>query len=160
MYDTIIMKGLQPHVQEDQTGTLSGGEMTYSAQGNIVSNNTIPLLVEGFQEEEGCDLADRLYRALIAVDDANTIARTDLNAPDDTNFVGDVRCENGVLWGLITPGYGFPGLQAYLHVDDAEGNELLHIEAVPEGGKNPFDEIRTKYAEWRRQHPCPSTGNN
>lgn len=159
MYDTIVLIGLQPHVQENEAGSVTGatGSMVYSAQGNIVSNNTVPLLAEGFQEEEGCDLADRLYRAVIAVDDANAKARANPDASDNSDFVGDVRCENGVLWGLLTPGYGFPGLQAYLHVDDEDGNELLHIEALPEGGENPFDDIRTKYAAWRQQHPCPST---
>lgn len=158
MYDTIVLMGLQPHVQENEAGSVTGatGSMVFSAQGNIVSNNTVPLLAEGFQEEEGCDLADRLYRAVIAVDDANARARASA-ASSNSDFVGDVRCENGVLWGMLTPGYGFPGLQAYLHVDDEVGNELLHIEALPEGGKNPFDEIRTRYAEWRQQHPCPST---
>lgn len=70
-------------------------------------------------------------------------------------------CKYGALDGLI-PGHGNPGLQAYIHVDDMEGNELLHIAVEPDGtlGINPFDELRDKYFEWRAKNPCPKTGGD
>jgi hypothetical protein len=54
--------------------------------------------------------------------------------------------------------FGYPGLQSYIHVDDKDGNELLHILSLPELGINPYDELRTKFAEWREANPCPSGG--
>ncbi|CAB9517103.1 expressed unknown protein [Seminavis robusta] len=154
-YDVLLSlngEEVQPHAQVDEQG--SAGSVFYSAQGNIVSKNTVPLLSDGFEQAEGCDLAGRLFRSIVAVDDSNNQARAN-GSSEDTNFEGDVRCENGIGEGII-PGYGYPGLQAYIHVEDVNGNEVLHIESLPEGGVNPYDEIREKYAQWRLANPCPS----
>lgn len=160
MYASAVYAGLQPNVQEDKQGKTASGEIAFTAQGNIVSADTVSILVNGFQQgndTEACFLADRLYNALVAVDEANTKARSDPNATPDNNFVGDVRCESGHYFQnhLLTPGFGFPGLQAYLHVEDQYGNEVLHIEAKPIGGVNPIDQIRSEYKAWRAQKNCP-----
>ena len=57
------------YTQEHMTGTI--GTFTYSAQGNIVVDTTVPALVDNFVQGNAfsvsdCDLADRLYRAISA----------------------------------------------------------------------------------------------
>lgn len=127
------------YTQEDIQGTYQ--TFTYSAQGNIVAYNTVDTLVEGFvgsAMDQGCDLADRLYRAVTAVDDAIT----------DTNFVGDVRCIEA----------NWPGFSAFVHVDNPDGTVALHIDVVgdPNNQTNPIDRLRTQYEAWRMENPCPA----
>ena len=149
LYDRLGMNASTVQDYDNSHETGQAGDIAYSAQGNSVSINTVPLLVEGFNANGGCDLADRLFNSIVAVDDANNKARA-ANENEDINFEGDVRCE------IPGVGFGYPGLQAYLHVDDKDGNQILHIESLPEPGTNPYDEIRTKYAEWRAANPCPT----
>ena len=182
--------------QERGGGTAPPSSFAYSAQGNIVSYGLVSLLAEAFEnadtsnadngggnnDNEGggaCDdLVDRLFRAVVAVDDANQRAGADPTAADDADFVGDVKCERT---------NGAPCHTIFLHVDNPDGTNVVHWvwdaqtnvgEAVgfvvpPELPKaelgeyvqanhpnittaNPYDYLRRQYAQWRADHPCRS----
>lgn len=129
-----------PYTQEHYGGQKY--EYTYSAQGNIVAINTIPALAEAFddaQEETACDLADRLMMAFAVIFDTNSTGGDD--------FLGDVRC------------MPIPASSAFVHVDNPDGTELIHIEIV-EGenvtaGESPFVPLKEAYNAWRMENPCP-----
>jgi hypothetical protein len=134
------------YTQEPITGKLD--TFTFSAQGNAISAPTVPTLVKNF-EMEGCDLADLLYHALIATSHMTEIA---VQADSAADFVGDVRC----------PGQnGAPGLGTFLHVDSADGTEVVHIDitesmvGVGNTGR-PFGMFAAEYnTTWREANPCP-----
>ena len=169
----------------------------YSAQGNIVSYGLVSLLAGAFEMDYAdadadadasnnndhayaCDdLVDRLFRAVVAVDDANQRAGADPTATNNTDFVGDVRCERT---------NGAPCHTIFLHVDDPDGTNVVHwvwdaqtnvgeavgfvvppeirekpqaeLAAYPRANHpnittaNPYDYLRRQYAQWRADHPC------
>ena len=121
--------------QVDTQGS-SGNAFTYSAQGNVVTNETVPSVEKGFlgllEEGMGCDLADRL---MIAVEAGGA------------DGAGDKRCLND---------YGTPAAGAFLHVDNADGTVLVHIDIVGNGTSNPLLSLREQYDEWRALNPCPT----
>ena len=142
-----------------------GKNYAYVAQGNIVSLNTVQAMADGF-EKDACDLAERLFHALTIVDDLNTQANaTGTNDQDD--FVGDVRCEEM---------NGFPGYQAFVHVDFGGQKPPMHLESnvllnnwnvipgiMANSTVNPFDDLRKQYNAWRANNSCPpskAVGNN
>ena len=129
--------GYEPSSQTDEQGMFDS--FSFSAQGNIVSEHTVPTLASSFQAEEGaCDLAQRLMNAI-----------TSVHAAGD----GDRRCANGV------------GSVAFVHVDGADGQEVIHID-VPfedEEGFDAFAILKESFLEWRALNPCTeddSTGIN
>ena len=113
--------------------TGSNGAVSYSAQGNIASTNTKPRLVRSFRNCSGCNLAERLYRALISVDEINTNAKQVNAADSGSKFEGGVRCEAGSPFMATN---GFPGLQAYAHFEDNAGNILMHLEYITQSTRS------------------------
>ena len=120
-----------PNVEEHSSGTV--GTMAYSAQGDVVTNNTVSTMRDTFVADTGaCDVAERLYNSLAAVYESST-------------SIGDVRC-------LGDP-FNVPGLTAYIRVDNADGTKAINIE---EGGiGNPWPALKVKYQTWRASNPCP-----
>jgi hypothetical protein len=88
-------------------------------------------------EGGGCDLADRLMRALEA---------------GAQNGQGDSRC---------TP-RGIPSDGAFVQVDrpnEARGSYLsLRVDAT--GSQNPITRLRTQFDTWRQTHPCGDAGTS
>jgi uncharacterized Ntn-hydrolase superfamily protein len=132
------------HTQTHQGGLLTlseGGEVyRYQAQGNVVDPKTVPTLVASFQSADCDDLAGRLFAALEAVFEAES-------------FAGDVRCR--------TENYTFSGSSTFLHIDNPDGNALLHLEFdsvdIDNGVlSNPFVPLKEAYLAWRANNPCPS----
>jgi hypothetical protein len=120
--------------QVDTQGS-TGNSFTYSAQGNVVTNVTVPSVEMGFvglpEKGTGCDLADRL---MIAVEAGGIEGG------------GDKRC----ITEFDTPAAG-----GFLHVDNPDGTVLVHIDIVGNGTVNPLLELREQYDEWRAMNPCP-----
>ncbi|CAB9525770.1 expressed unknown protein [Seminavis robusta] len=136
-----------------------GKNYAYVAQGNIVSLNTVQTMASAFERDDGCDLAGRLFNALNAVDEANKKANA-TGTTEDNNFEGDVRCEEM---------NGYPGYQAFVHVDFKDGS-AMHLEWIVEFNDwsnkqgieanntiNPFDKLNEQYKAWRADHDCPPT---
>jgi MYXO-CTERM domain-containing protein len=80
-------------------------------------------------EASGCDLADRLMRALEA---------------GAHGGAGDTRC---------TPG-GIPADSAFLQVDGEDGT-VVQLEAVNTAPADPIAMLRAQYDVWRAANPCP-----
>jgi MYXO-CTERM domain-containing protein len=112
---------------EDRQG--QHGAFAYSAQGNILTSPAVLDQAVAAFEGDGCDLADRLMRALEAGADGGE---------------GDSRC---------TP--DIPVDAAFLEVAAADGTALVRLE-VGEGGVDPLPEMRRQYDAWRQIHPCPA----
>ena len=114
---------------------------TYSAQGNIITEDTVPTLAGKFvAADTACDLAGRLYGSLEAVFDAAS--------QEGGKFMGDVRC------------VPYPAASAYIHVDNADGTEFLHIDVI--GGaveESPFIKLKEQYDTWRSNNPCKVEGS-
>lgn len=113
------------YTQEDDQGA-SGGNITYSAQANTGTSPTVPLLVLGFTGLlTDSPLADRFFKAVTAVDTTNS---------NGSEHIGDARCEP----------IGVPAFGAFIHVDNADASEFLHIDVVgvDDGANlNPFDSL-------------------
>lgn len=121
------------NVQEDVQGTL--GDIAYSAQGNIVSTTTVSTLADTFVSDGACDLVERLYNSLAAVYESEEL-------------IGDVRCfdDNGAA-----------GATVFIHVDNADGTEVISIEnGDPSTSVNPWEEFKGEYEAWRLDNPCPT----
>ena len=121
------------NVQVDLQGTL--GDIAYSAQGNIVSNTTVSTLADTFESDGACDLVERLYNSLAAVYESEEL-------------IGDVRCfgDNGAA-----------GASVFIHVDNADGTEVISIEnGDPSTSVNPWEEFKGEYEAWRLDNPCPT----
>jgi MYXO-CTERM domain-containing protein len=113
---------------EDRQGEL--GAIAYSAQGNILTSAAV--LDQAIAAlPDGCDLADRLMRALEAA----------------ANGEGDSRC---------TPD-GIPSDSAFLEVD-REGEPAggyLFLDVTDTAPESPLPLLRAQYDAWRVTHPCP-----
>ena len=109
------------------------GAFTYSVQGNILTSAAVLDETAASFEANGCDLADRLMRALEA---------------GARGGEGDSRC---------TPG-GIPSDSAFLEVDrDGEAvGAFLRLEVTGTAPQNPLVTLRTQYDAWRVTHPCPA----
>ena len=108
------------------------GDFAYSAQGNILTSAKVIEQASAAFEQGGCDLAERLMRALEAGAHGGQ---------------GDSRCT----------GHGIPSDSAFLQIERpgvAEGDYLsLHVESS--GDENPLPQLRARLEAWRVQHPCP-----
>ena len=134
----------------------------YSAQGNLVTPPTVPLLVDTFtmattrSGDDVCDtdLVGRLYHSIMA--------------PFlTTGAVGDVRC----LHSANTSAAGI-----FLHVDEVRTiddgsasttSNVVHIDIVQSHINsnedvtpliNPMDAFVEAYQTWRASNPCPGRG--
>jgi len=105
---------------------------TYSVQGNMITSHTVIASAEAAFLAGGCDLAERLFTALEA------------GARDGE---GDNRC---------TPN-GMPSSSGFIHVDAADGSELLHLSVTSTAlfTQNPLPELRQQFDAWRAENPCP-----
>ncbi len=106
-------------------------EYTYSVQGNILTSSAVlSQAVQAF-EAGGCDLAERLLRALVAGAEGGE---------------GDSRCT----------GDGIPSDSAYLQVDvpDVPAGDFLSLRVPSSGNENPLVELQALFDEWRADNPC------
>ena len=107
------------------------GDYTYSVQGNILTSNAVlSQAVQAF-EADGCDLAERLMRALMA---------------GAAGGEGDSRCT----------GDGIPSDSAFLQVDvpDVPAGDFLSLRVPSSGNDDPLIELQALFDEWRADHPC------
>jgi MYXO-CTERM domain-containing protein len=118
---------------DDRQG--SAGTFSYSVQGNILTSEAVLTQAAAAFEASGCDLAERLMRALEAGAD---------------NGEGDSRC---------TPD-GIPSDSSFIQVErpgTARGSYLeLHVRSS--GNDSPIPGLREQFDAWRATHPCPSPG--
>ncbi len=115
----------------DRQGAL--GSFAYSVQGNLLTSEAVIEQAEEAFRAGGCDLADRLVRALEAGADGGE---------------GDHRCT----------GDGIPGDTAFLQVDRPGEPAWLRIELESEAGLDALAVLRAEYDAWRADNPCPASG--
>jgi uncharacterized Ntn-hydrolase superfamily protein len=110
------------------------GTFVYSVQGNILSGRAVVDHAADAFEASGCDLAERLMRALEA---------------GAANGQGDSRC---------TDSRGIPSDSAFLQVERPNGplGSYLALRVPTSGNANPLLELRSAFDSWRRSHPCPA----
>ena len=108
----------------------SSGPVRFTVQGNLLTG---PAVLEGMASAmgAGCDLPDRLVRALEA-------------AGKDGG--GDARCTDG----------GISSASAYVLVAWDDGTEL-RISLADLRPDDPVAALRAALEEQRAEHPCPST---
>ena len=110
----------------------SVGSYTYAIQGNILTSAAVIDQARVAFEAEGCDLADRLMRALEA---------------GGAGGEGDSRCTDR----------GIPSDGAYIEVD-REGEppgSYLTLRVDDTAPDNPLVLLRADFDAWRAEHPCP-----
>jgi uncharacterized Ntn-hydrolase superfamily protein len=117
----------------DVQGATSG--FAYSAQGNILTSRAVLEQAAAAFEAGGCDLAERLMRALRAGAEGGE---------------GDSRCTE----------LGIPSDSAFLQVErgnasDASEGDYLALHVASSGSENPLPLLEVKLQAWRSQHPCP-----
>jgi len=116
--------------QSDRQGNI--GNFTYSVQGNIVTKQTVPNAESAFLNNSGCDLADRLMRALLA---------------GGLNGEGDFRCRS--------EDSDTSSKAAFLHVDNSDGTTFVHIDVIQVGEEEPLLKLKSLYDVWRNEsEPC------
>jgi uncharacterized Ntn-hydrolase superfamily protein len=106
-------------------------DYTYSVQGNILTSSAVlSQAVQAF-EAGGCDLAERLMRALAA---------------GAAGGEGDSRCT----------GDGIPSDSAFLQVDvpDVPAGDFLSLRVPSSGSEDPLVELQALFDDWRADHPC------
>lgn len=108
----------------------SSGPVRFTVQGNLLTG---PAVLEGMASAmgAGCDLPDRLVRALEAA---------------GTDGGGDARCTDG----------GISAASAYVFVAWDDGTEL-RISLPDLRPDDPVAALRAALEEQRAEHPCPST---
>lgn len=116
--------------KEDRQGKID--TFTYSVQGNILTSKKVLDQAQAAFEGGGCDLADRLMRALEG---------------GAMNGEGDSRC---------TTTKNTPSDSAFLEVDDPTGPPYLKISVTKTGTQSAVVALRQQYDTWRQTHPCPS----
>lgn len=109
------------------------GDFVYSVQGNILTGAAVLDQAARAFEGEGCDLADRLMRALEA---------------GAENGEGDSRC---------TPD-GIPSDGAFIQVDlpNAAAGSFLRLRVDDTAPMSPLAALRVQYDAWRATHACPT----
>jgi uncharacterized Ntn-hydrolase superfamily protein len=118
---------------DDRQGMV--GTFAYSTQGNILTGGAVLTQAAAAFEAGGCDLADRLMRALEA---------------GAQNNQGDSRC---------TP-RGIPSDGAFVQVDrpNEQRGSYLSLRVDATGSQNPITRLRTQFDTWRQTHPCGDAG--
>ena len=123
--------GYSDSIEQVDAGSVSISERyNYHAMGNIVSNGTVKTMQFGFESEDnehgfGLDLAGRLMEAIYLVAKKN---------------LGDLRCQTS---GDTTAS------GAYLHVDNPDGTEFIYLNVVGDGKREPVEDLRDLFEEWR-----------
>ena len=114
----------------------------YHAMGNIVTNGTIASLQSGFEDQDDkynfglCDMAGKLMTAMSRVADEG---------------FGDMRCLVGEKPVSATG--------SYLHIDNADGTVLIHIDWVGSGDKEPVEAMKKQFYTWRKENPCDNASS-
>jgi MYXO-CTERM domain-containing protein len=118
---------------DDRQGT--SGTFSYSVQGNILTSEAVLTQAAAAFVAPGCDLAERLMRALEAGAD---------------NGEGDSRC---------TPD-GIPSDSSFIQVErpDTALGSYLELHVARSGSESPIPGLREQFDEWRATHPCPGSG--
>lgn len=111
----------------------SSGSFTYSVQGNILTSESVLAKSAAAFESAGCDLAERLMRALEA---------------GAENGEGDSRCTNT---------RGIPADSAFIQIErpDTDRGSYLALEVPTSGDDDPLVLLRAAFDAWRATHPCP-----
>jgi len=119
----------------DAQGSLLG--FGYSVQGNILTSEAVITQAAQAFEAGGCDLAERLLRALEAGAQGGE---------------GDSRCTSR----------GLPSDSAFVEVDrpGEPAGSYLELHVPSSGDENPLTELRSAFDDWRATHPCPSMGGS
>jgi uncharacterized Ntn-hydrolase superfamily protein len=126
-------KGDRPYAGDRQGST---GTFVYSTQGNILTSEAVLSQAALAFEASGCDLAERLLRALEAGAERGE---------------GDSRC---------TASRGIPSDSAFVQVDrpNEPAGSYLELHIPSSGDRNPLPLLRAEFDAWRETHPCPSAG--
>lgn len=99
------------------------GDFTYTAQGNVVTNETVATLLAGFGGE-GCDLPEKLMNALEAVSKSGA---------------GDERC---LLAEYEPTGVsGVPSAGGFIKVQAPNGDYIIDINVIGDGSVGPTIEL-------------------
>ena len=114
---------------DDRQG--SAGTFSYSVQGNILTSAAVLTQAAAAFEGSGCDLAERLMRALEA---------------GAENGEGDSRC---------TPN-GIPSDSSFIQVErpDTPKGSYLELHVRTSGSESPIPGLRQQFDAWRATHPC------
>jgi uncharacterized Ntn-hydrolase superfamily protein len=114
----------------DRRGT--SGTLVYAVQGNLLTSRAVIDQAADAFESTGCDLPERLMRALEA---------------GARHGEGDRRC---------TGTRGIPSDSAFLRVAAGDGDPEPYVELrVPTSGDaDPLVELRAALEAWRKGHPC------
>lgn len=114
----------------DRQGTV--GTLAYSVQGNILTSRAVIDHAAGAFEAAGCDLPERLMRALEA---------------GAMSGEGDRRCTTR----------GVPSDSAFLRVSAGDGDDsdpYLDLRVPTSGDDSPLVGLRAQLDRWRAEHPC------
>jgi len=116
---------------DDVQGT--AGDITFSAQGNILTGAAVLTQAAAAMRGPGCDLAERLMRAVEG---------------GARNGQGDQRC---------TP-FAAPGDSAFIQVDrpGEPAGSYLRLRIDGPVHRNPLPALRAQLDGWRTTHPCPT----
>lgn len=104
--------------------TAANKTMTFHALANIVSNGTVDLLVQGFENSTSEDIAERLVAALRSAVEAGA---------------GDMRCLSE---------FGTSAAVGFVHVDNPDGTEYIHLSIIGNGETEPTEKIQKELDEW------------
>jgi len=116
---------------DDRQGVALG--FSYSVQGNILTSAAVLAQAAAAFETSGCDLAERLMRALEA---------------GAENGEGDNRC---------TPS-GIPSDSSFIQVErpGTTKGSFLELHVRNSGTQSPIPALREQFDAWREAHPCPA----
>ncbi|MEZ4447524.1 MAG: DUF1028 domain-containing protein, partial [Polyangiaceae bacterium] len=117
-----------PHASH-RSGEVGG--VTNAIQGNILTGVEVLERME-VAFVEGCDLPERLMRALEA---------------GGVNGEGDSRC---------TP--DLPADSGFMRVETAKGTRVLDFDHLGTSPDDPVGLLRADYDAWQAEHPCPELG--
>jgi uncharacterized Ntn-hydrolase superfamily protein len=108
------------------------GTLVYSVQGNILTSSAVIEQAASAFEATGCDLPERLMRAL------------------------EAGAEHGEGDGRCTSTRGIPSDSAFLRIaaGNLESDPYLELRVPTSGDANPLAQLRSELDAWRTTHPC------
>lgn len=111
------------------------GRYSFHAQGNVVKDGTVESLYDGFIEGgDGSNTCDMTYKLMSAMD----------RVLEDGG--GDMRC--------INEHNGISATGAFLHIDEADGKELIHLNIFGDGTFEPVEKLRQEFLVWKEGNSC------